>query len=222
MIEVRPRFRTTRWVYEMAWKPLETRPQRREWCPRGRGPVPRTGQCRHDKGKTARDGTQGPMKKRADLLLVRISQGRDPRTQEEKSGPTAGKRAQPTAGKNLRRLAMEGRPRADGWREAHTCNDVYQVEKQSPVPHSRSATRSQQHHLRCTGRRINNELGKRDCVIGTALEQGSCETGAARTRRRRLLTAEVSSCSPPTRPTLLSRCRGRNPVSQNAFSKIPR
>ena len=35
-------------------------------------PVPRTGQCRHDKGKN--------------------SQGWDPRTHEEKSGPTAGKK----------------------------------------------------------------------------------------------------------------------------------
>ena len=34
-------------------------------------PVPRTGQCRHDKVKKARDGTQGPMKKRADLLPVK-------------------------------------------------------------------------------------------------------------------------------------------------------
>ena len=36
-------------------------------------PVPRTGQCRHDKGKN--------------------SQGKDPRTQEQKSGPAAGERA---------------------------------------------------------------------------------------------------------------------------------
>ena len=37
-------------------------------------------------------------------------------------------------------------------RVAHTCNDVYHVGRQSQVPHSRSATMSQQHHLRCTGR----------------------------------------------------------------------
>ena len=58
--------------------------------------------------------------KRADLQLVRNSQGWDPWTHEEKSGPTASKRALPTAGKNWRRLAAAGRPRADGWRERHT------------------------------------------------------------------------------------------------------
>ena len=69
--------------------------------------------------KTARDGTQG--KKRADLLLVRNRQGRDPRTQEEKSGPTAGKRAKPTAGKNLCEdwLRKEEREPMDA-REWHT------------------------------------------------------------------------------------------------------
>ena len=56
-------------------------------------------------------------------------------------------------------------------RVAHTCNDVYQVGKQSQVLHSRSSTMSQQHHLRCTGRRIDTELGKRDHVTGTPLEQ---------------------------------------------------
>ena len=69
-------------------KRLETRPHRCEWCPRGRGASAshRTVQARQ-RGKTARDGTEGPIEKRADLLLVRNSQGRDPRTQEEKNGP---------------------------------------------------------------------------------------------------------------------------------------
>ena len=57
--------------------------------------------------------------KRADLQLVRNSQGWDPRTHEEKSGPTVGKRAWPTAGNNWRRLAAAGRTRADGWTERH-------------------------------------------------------------------------------------------------------
>ena len=67
-------------------------------------PVPRTGQCRHDKGKTARDGTHGPMKKRADLQLVRKSQGTDPRTDEEKSGPSAGERQAGKGPKDPRKI----------------------------------------------------------------------------------------------------------------------
>ena len=95
-----------------------------------------------EKEKTARDGTQGPMKKRADPQLVK--------------------------GQSQRKTASRRMAKA-----THTCNDVYQVGKQGQVPHSRSAPRSQQHHLRRTRQQqIDNELGKRDYVTGTALEQG--------------------------------------------------
>ena len=59
------------------------------------------------------------------------------------------------------------------------------------------------------GNRIDNELGKRDYVTGTALEQG-CDL-------------RQDSRGPSTRSsTSLSRCRGTNPVCQNAFSKPQR
>ena len=202
-------------------------------------PVPRTGQCRHDMGKTARDGTQGPMKKRADLLLVRNSQGR-----EGPHDPGRKERTycwQKSIANSRQELAKSGCGRKTASRRmarvAHTCNDVYQVGKQSQVPHSRSASMSQQHHLRCTGRRIDNELGKRDHVTGTALEQGcsrkQTKTQSStrqswcndrwRTAQTLLRVQRLSSRSPSTRSsTSLSRCReAETQCVKNALSKIP-
>ena len=100
------------------------------------------------------------------------------------------------------------------------------------------------------GSRIDSELGKRDCVTGTALEKGceldevadtpvvsgsrkqneNSELHKAVVVQRQALTARtllkiqrLSSSSPSRRSsTSLSRCRGRYPVSQNAFSKPER
>ena len=65
------------------------------------------------------------MKKRADLLLVKEHSQQQARTGEDW-------------------LRQEDREPTDG--ESDT--NVYQVGKQGQVPHSRSALRSQQHHLR--------------------------------------------------------------------------
>ena len=72
---------------------------------------------------------------------------------------------------------------------AHTCNDVFQVGKQSQVPRSRRATMSQQHHLRCTRRRIDR-LTRQLCQVVEGQRkhraaQGSrgASTGVARHRR---------------------------------------
>ena len=51
-------------------------------------------------------------------------------------------------------------------RATHTCNDVYQVGKQGVLRGVNSTIFDAQ------GSRIENELGKRDYVTGTALEQG--------------------------------------------------
>ena len=125
------------------------------------------------RGKTAIGGTQGPMKKRADLLLVRNSQGRDTRTQGEKSGPTAGKREQPTAGKNWRRLVAAGRPRADEWREWHTRAMMRNRWENKVKSLTADALRGVNSTIfDAEGNRIDNELGKRDYMTVTALEQG--------------------------------------------------
>ena len=60
-------------------------------------PVPRTGQCRHERRKTARDGSQGPRKKRADLQLAKEHGQQQARTCEdwlrkEDREPTDGER----------------------------------------------------------------------------------------------------------------------------------
>ena len=169
--------------------------------------------------ETAREGTPGPRKKRADLQLVKSIAD-----SKQELAKTGGGRK--TAS---RRMA----------RAAHTCNDVYQVEKQGLVRHSRSASRNRQSYLDTQGSRIDNELGKWDYVTSTALEQG-CEVDEvadtlvepkvnenielpravvvqrqAPTAQTLLNVHKLSSRGSSTRSsTSLSRCRGRNPVSQ--------
>ena len=78
MIKAKPRVQNDvmgekRCANEMAWSDA-----------RGvAAPVPRTGQCRQDKEKTARDRTQGPMKKRADLQLLKEHSQQQARTGED-------------------------------------------------------------------------------------------------------------------------------------------
>ena len=69
----------------MAWKPLETRPHRRErWRPAAAArPCLAQGSAGMIRGKTARDLTQGPIKKRADLPLVKEQIQQQARTGED-------------------------------------------------------------------------------------------------------------------------------------------
>ena len=145
---------------ERARKPLETRPHRRERCPRGRGASAshRTVQAWVDSKK--KQPGMGP-----------------PEPKNEKCGPTAGGNSGPTAVKKHRQqqaartgedwLRQEDCDPTDGESDTHTCCDVYQVVKTRSKVLAAEALRGVNSTIfDAQGSRIDNELGKRDYVTG--------------------------------------------------------
>ena len=226
---------------ERARKPLETRPHRRERCPRGRGASAshRTVQAWVDSKK--KQPGMGP-----------------PEPKNEKCGPTAGGNSGPTAVKKHRQqqaartgedwLRQEDCDPTDGESDTHTCCDVYQVVKTRSKVLAAEALRGVNSTIfDAQGSRIDNELGKRDYVTGSALERG-CEldevadttvvSGSrkqnentelhmavvvqrqASTARTVLKVQRLSSRGSSTRSsTSLSRRRGRTAESQRRFQQ---
>ena len=94
-------------------------------------------------------------------------------------------------------------------RATHTCNDVYQVENNVKFLTAEALRGVNSLIFDAQGSRLANVLGKRDYVIGTALEQG-CDVVQTVLKPQRLSSRSSSTRS----STSLSRRRGRTPVSQ--------